>query len=125
MSKNESLFSGRFKGLGGHGSMRETLEMVTASRMQNMVDICKKNTCFATILLFRFFRKSYFWALGVESPHGGAIMLRRRIVGNSIVDGRRLHCSSMYRCGSTEYLVSEWKLRSCSLAMLPRPTLQC
>jgi hypothetical protein len=43
MSKSKSLFLGRFKGLWGHGSMRETLEMVTASRMQNMVDIRKKN----------------------------------------------------------------------------------
>ena len=36
----------------GHGSMREPLEMATASRMQNMVEIRKKNTCFATILFF-------------------------------------------------------------------------
>ena len=53
--------------------MRESLEMVTASRMQDMVQIREKNTCFVTILLFRNFRKSSFGALGVESPHGGAI----------------------------------------------------
>ena len=51
--------------------MRETLEMVTASRMLNMVEIRKKNTCFVTILLFRIVLKSSFGALGVESPHGG------------------------------------------------------
>ena len=51
--------------------MRETLEMVTASRIQNI----KKNTCFVTILLFRNVRESSFGALGVESPHGGAIGL--------------------------------------------------
>ena len=64
MSKSKSLFFGRFKALGGHGSMREPSEMVTVSRMQNMVDIRKKNTCFVTILLF----KSSSGALGVQSP---------------------------------------------------------
>ena len=32
--------------------MREPLEMVTVSRMQNMVKIRKKNTCFVPILFF-------------------------------------------------------------------------
>ena len=54
--------------------MREPLEMVTASLMQNMVHICKKNMYFVAKLLFRMFGKSYFGALGVESPHGGAIV---------------------------------------------------
>ena len=54
--------------------MREPLEMVTDSRMQNMVEIRKKNNGFVTILLFRF-KKKYFGALGVQSPHGGAINL--------------------------------------------------
>ena len=53
--------------------MRETLEMITVSRMQNMVEIRKKNTYFVTILLFWNFGKSSFGALGVEIPHGGAI----------------------------------------------------
>ena len=53
--------------------MREPLEMVTASLMQNMVQIRKKNIHFVTKLCFRNFGKSYFGALGVESPHGGAI----------------------------------------------------
>ena len=53
--------------------MREPLEMVTASRMQNMVEIRKKNTCFVAILLFRNVWKSSFGALCVESPHGLAI----------------------------------------------------
>ena len=52
MSKNKSLFLGRFKGLWGHGSMREALEMVTVSRIPNMVKIRKKNTCFVPLLLF-------------------------------------------------------------------------
>ena len=34
--------------------MREPLEMVTALRMQNMVEICRKSTCFVTISFFRF-----------------------------------------------------------------------
>ena len=53
--------------------MREPLEMHTASRMQNMLEIRTKNTYFVTILLFGNFGKSSFGALGVESPHGGAI----------------------------------------------------
>ena len=32
--------------------MREPLEMVTASRMQNMVEINKKNICFVSILSY-------------------------------------------------------------------------
>ena len=42
--------------------------MVTASRMQNMVEFRKTNTCFATILFFRNVWKSSFGALGVERP---------------------------------------------------------
>ena len=38
--------------------MREPSEMVTASRMQNMVEIRKKNTYFVTILLFRILKCS-------------------------------------------------------------------
>ena len=53
--------------------MREPLEMVTVSRMQKMVEIRKKNTYFVTILLFLKFWKKFSGALGVESPHGGAI----------------------------------------------------
>jgi hypothetical protein len=40
--------------------MREPLEMVTASRMQNMVEIHKKNICFVTKLFFEIFEK-FFW----------------------------------------------------------------
>jgi hypothetical protein len=36
------LFLGHLKGLWGQGIMQETLEMVTASRLQNMVEIHKK-----------------------------------------------------------------------------------
>ena len=46
--------------------------MVTASRMQNMVQIRKKNTYFVTNKFFRFFIFT-FRALGVESPRGGAM----------------------------------------------------
>ena len=65
----------------GHGSMREPLEFFTASLMQNMVLIRKKNTYFVIKLLLKMFGKNYFGALGVESPHGGAICFV-----NSIVD---------------------------------------
>ena len=55
MSKSKSLFLGHFKKPRGHGSMRETLEMITVLRMQNIVEFRKKNICFVTILLFRSF----------------------------------------------------------------------
>ena len=58
--------------------MRETLEMVTVSLMQDMVHIRKKAIYFATKLLLETFEK-YFGALGVESPHGGAINSNARI----------------------------------------------
>ena len=53
--------------------MREPLEMVTASRMQNMVEIRKKNTYFVSILRFSIlicsnkicFFKMYFGIGGV------------------------------------------------------------
>ena len=53
--------------------MREPSEMHTASRMQNMVQLRKENTYFVTSLPFIFLGKSYLGALGVESPHGGAM----------------------------------------------------
>ena len=52
---------------------REPLEMVTASLMQNMEQIRKKNTYLVTKLFLKVFGKSSVGALGVESPHGGAI----------------------------------------------------
>ena len=55
--------------------MLEPLGMYTASCMQSMVQIRKKNTYFVTNLLFGLFWKSCFGALGVESPRGGAIKL--------------------------------------------------
>ena len=53
--------------------MREPLEMVTASLMQNIVQIRKKNTYFATKPFLLKFGESSFGAPGVESPHGGAM----------------------------------------------------
>ena len=54
--------------------MREELEMVTASLMQNMVQIRKSYTYFVTKILFVDFEKDW-GALGVEIPHGGAIWM--------------------------------------------------
>ena len=51
--------------------MRNPSEMYIASCMQNMVQICVQNACFAAIFIYFF--KNYFGALGVESPHGGAM----------------------------------------------------
>ena len=47
-------FEGVFKGPGPrvHGSMREPLEMVKASLMQNMVQICKKKHLFRDQITF-------------------------------------------------------------------------
>ena len=53
--------------------MREPLEVVTASLMQDMVQIRKTNIYFATKLFGGIFGKGSFGALGVESLHGGAI----------------------------------------------------
>ena len=53
--------------------MRETLEMVRASLMQNMVEIRKKNNCFVTMLLFRLFEKVLLGLSALRAPHGGAI----------------------------------------------------
>ena len=58
--------------------MRERLEMFTATLMQNMVQIRKRNTYFVTELFFRIFEKSSFVALEVEKPHGGAMFWQRR-----------------------------------------------
>ena len=56
--------------------MREPLEIVTASLMQNMAQIRKTNTYFVTKRFFCNFGKSSLGALGVECPHGGAILLQ-------------------------------------------------
>ena len=48
--------------------MRESQEIVTASRMQNIVQIWKENCYFVIVFLILTFR-----ALGVDSPRGGAI----------------------------------------------------
>ena len=71
MSKSKSLFLGHLKRLGGRGSMREPLEMVTASRLQNMVEFRKKNTCFVTMLLFRNFEKVLLGLWALRSPTVG------------------------------------------------------
>ena len=55
--------------------MWEPLEIFTALLMQTMVQIRKKNTYFVTRLLFWNVGKSSFGALGVESPHGWAILM--------------------------------------------------
>ena len=62
--------------------MREPLEMITVLRMQNMVEIRKKNTCFVTKSLFGKKLKSSFGALGLENPHGEAIMSEATQKGN-------------------------------------------
>ena len=69
----------------GLGSMREPLEMVTDSRVLNMVLIRKKKQTFRYPKVFSFI---YFTcrALGVESPRGGAIMF--------CVDTQKMICAN-------------------------------
>ena len=55
--------------------MREPLEMVAASLVQNMVQICKNNSYFMTKLLLDLFEK-VLWGLSVSEPHGGAKNIR-------------------------------------------------
>ena len=52
--------------------MRKSWEMYTASRMQNIVQIRKKKTLLRDQLIKQTWNNS-FGALGVESPHGGAM----------------------------------------------------
>ena len=55
--------------------MRKPSEMYAASRMQNMVQIRTQNPCLATKLHFIYLGGyNYFGALGVENPHGGAML---------------------------------------------------
>ena len=61
------------KGLGGHGSMREPLEMATAPHMQNIVEIRKNNTYFVTKLFWGFFEKVLLGLSALRAPHGGAM----------------------------------------------------
>ena len=56
--------------------MREPLVMVTASLMQNMMQIYKKDAYFVTKLFWGNFGINSLGALGVKSPHGGAIRSR-------------------------------------------------
>ena len=53
--------------------------MVTASRMQNIVQVRKKYTYFVTSKFLTFFLFYTFSALSVESPRGGAIKAGRGI----------------------------------------------
>ena len=68
--------------------MRKTSEMYVASGMQHMVQIRPRNACLATKShsVFLFAIKSCFFggggALGVESPHGGAMYV---IAGGSVL----------------------------------------
>ena len=59
--------------------------MYTASRMQNMVQIREKRL-FRDQLTSSFFWKKSFGALGVESPHGGAILNEQIISSKQIID---------------------------------------
>ena len=50
--------------------MREPLEMVTASRMQNMMEIYKKNICFVTIF-FQFWKTVLLGLSALRAPTVG------------------------------------------------------
>ena len=64
--------------------MRKPLEMITNLRMQNMVEIHKKNNLFRDQITFSKILKKNVGALGVESPHGGAIMQPRIVSGHGL-----------------------------------------
>ena len=59
--------------------MRKPLEMITNLRMQNILEIHKKNNLVRDQITFskKKIKKKIVGALGVESPHGGAIMQPR------------------------------------------------
>ena len=73
MTKSKSMFLGRFKGLEGMGVCGNPWKWSQLRACKIWWTSFIKNTCFVTILLFIFWGKSSFGALGVESPHGGAI----------------------------------------------------
>ena len=57
--------------------MREPLEIVTASLMQDMLQIRQSNIYLMTKLLFKNLKKEKRGALGVESLQGGAMEIPR------------------------------------------------
>jgi len=65
--------------------MRKPLEMITNLRMQNIMEIRKKNNLLRDQITFWKKIKSYFGALGLKSPHGGAIMSEATQKGSWLV----------------------------------------
>ena len=59
--------------------MREPMEMVTASLMQNMVPICKKNNYFVTKLLFDFWGKVLWGLSALRAPPVGPLQRSRPV----------------------------------------------
>ena len=57
--------------------MREPLEMVTTSLMQNMVQIRKKNTYFVTKLLFIFGEKVLLGLSALRAPTVGHVSRKK------------------------------------------------
>ena len=53
--------------------MREPLKMFTASLMQNMVQIRKKNAYFVIELFYEIFGKSPFWLSALRAPMVGPL----------------------------------------------------
>ena len=87
--------------------MWKPLEMHAASRMRNIVQIRKTNAYFVTTYFF-LFCKSVFGALGVESPHGGAIGVEqalRRIQGEASRTCQAVPASSDGQETSTRLIV--------------------
>ena len=88
----------------GHGSMRKPLEIITVLRMQNIMEIHKKNICFVTKSLFGKKIKSSFGALGLKSPHGGAIMSEATQKGSWLVVDQ---CAHFDYCRRTQACIPE------------------
>ena len=63
--------------------MRKPVKMITNLRMQNIMEIRKENNLFRD--QNHVFNFVFFGALGVESPHGGAIMQPRIVSGHGLV----------------------------------------
>ena len=83
--------------------MRETLEMVTVSLLQNMVQFRKKNIYFATKLFFEILGKVLLGSLGDESPHGGAIWFEWEVISNF-----ERFTDSGIRAGALGMLIAHW-----------------
>ena len=70
-----------------------TMEMATDSPMQNMVQVRQEKALRDQIIFLAFWKKG-IGALGVESPHGGAMRMHKSIMRTDRDSIRRTPCEN-------------------------------